>query len=554
MTSEAGHSVTERQPVFQITGLSKSFGSFEALHQIGFEVHAGEVLGIAGRSGSGKSVIAELLAGSYAPDAGIARFRGRDCSWPLRARALGIEVVLQRPALVDTADVTANVFLGRELTWPALGRWYVISPRGLMDRQTVQILGRLGLRLDNLRQEVANLSGEHRQLLGIARALVHPARLIVVDDPTALLSRSYQERLLSLIQTWRQDGLAVIYCGSDLDHLFAVTDRILVLHKGTVTGSYRTDQTNREEIVTAMVGTPGTLQNTPIIWALDSYRLARERSDRMRLTQEVLEQDLATLDAENVQLIKQLDAQVNALDAANQALQDAQRRLLQEREAERKHLARELHDQEIQDLLSICYQLEELETMDGLDRRAKAELGAVRDDLRLLVEDLRNICRDLRPPTIDSLGIGAAIVSFADEWERRAGVHVSLDLDPHLGRLPEGIELSVFRIVQEALNNVRKHSQATAVTIALKHTSARTLRITISDNGQGLAEGLDLASLGATGHYGLLGISERVALLGGRLSLRNQTNGGLRIRVEVPHPRVAFRSTTLLSPTGLICG
>jgi signal transduction histidine kinase len=115
---------------------------------------------------------------------------------------------------------------------------------------------------------------------------------------------------------------------------------------------------------------------------------------------------------------------------------------------------------------------------------------------------------------------------------------VTLDLASNLGRLPEAIELSIFRIVQEGLNNVRKHAHATAVKICLKHTSPRTLMISIADNGNGLASDFDLSALSAAGHYGLLGISERVALLGGRLKLQNQTGGGLFLQVEIPHPRV----------------
>jgi signal transduction histidine kinase len=115
---------------------------------------------------------------------------------------------------------------------------------------------------------------------------------------------------------------------------------------------------------------------------------------------------------------------------------------------------------------------------------------------------------------------------------------VALELAPNLGRLPETIELSTFRIIQEGLNNVRKHAQATVVEICLKHTSPRTLMISVADDGSGLASDFDLSALSSAGHYGLLGVSERVALLGGRVELKNQTEGGLFLQVEIPHPRV----------------
>jgi signal transduction histidine kinase len=112
-------------------------------------------------------------------------------------------------------------------------------------------------------------------------------------------------------------------------------------------------------------------------------------------------------------------------------------------------------------------------------------------------------------------------------------------LDDNLGRLPEIIELSIFRIVQEGLVNVRKHANASSAEISLKHTSPRTLLLSIADDGKGLAEDFELSDLPAEGHYGLLGISERVALLGGRVQFQNQANGGLLIQAEIPHPRVA---------------
>ena len=134
--------------------------------------------------------------------------------------------------------------------------------------------------------------------------------------------------------------------------------------------------------------------------------------------------------------------------------------------------------------------------------------------------------------------MGAALQSHANDWAERNQIPVSLDLDSNLRRLPEAIELSVFRIVQEGLHNIRKHASAYHVDIYLKHTSPRMLMLSITDDGQGLDESFDLSTLAAQGHYGLLGISERVALLGGRLNIQNHPDGGAWLRVEIPHARV----------------
>ena len=141
-------------------------------------------------------------------------------------------------------------------------------------------------------------------------------------------------------------------------------------------------------------------------------------------------------------------------------------------------------------------------------------------------------------PTIDTMGLGAAIQSFAQDWTRRTEIKVILDLDSNLGRLPEAIELSIFRIVQEGLSNIQKHAQTSEINITLNHTSPRALMISIADNGVGLEDDFDLSNLSSQGHYGFLGISEWIVLLGGRLRLQNQPDGGLLIQAEIPHPWV----------------
>jgi signal transduction histidine kinase len=527
------------EPLLTTVGLSKSFGTAPALRRVNLKVHPGEVLGVAGESGSGKSVLCMLLAGLYAADEGEISFAGQRLKWPFRARALGIETIHQTPELVKYLDITSNIFLGVETQWPLLGKWPKVTSWRRMDKEAARILAQLGMHFDSLREDVANLSLEQRQVLAIARTMARSPRMIIIDDPAPLLSYPYQQRLLSLIQDWQRQGIAIIFTSNYLDHLMAVTDRIIVLRHGCRVAEYRTDETGREEIVATMVGTMGLHQRTPVIWALSSYYHAREQAEKLRYKQVLLERNLAAQDTLKRQLNEQLAMQIDALDRANAALQDAQRRLLTEREQERKHLAREIHDQVIQDLLGVNHHLDEIEEDEDLTSPLRNELADARNSICKLVTDLRHICNNLRPPTIDSLGLGAALQSHTHDWTKRTGIPVELELDANLGRLPEAIELSVFRIVQEGLSNIRRHAHANAVQIYLKHTSPRLLMISIADDGQGLDEGFDLAALSVKGHYGLLGISERVALLGGRLRLQNQAGGGMLLQAEIPHPRVA---------------
>jgi signal transduction histidine kinase len=527
------------KPLLQAVNLSKSFGTLPALQQVSLKVYPGEVVGLAGESGSGKSVLAMLLAGFHAPDEGEIYLDGRRISSPFRARALGIEVIHQTPELAEHLDITSNIFLGSEIGWPLMVKWLRVLNRRRMDKEATRILDQLGTRFNSLRDKVVNLSSEQRQTIAIGRAMTRPAKLIIIDDPALSLNYAYQQKLLSIIQAWQQQETAVLFSSNNLDHLMAVTDRIIVLHHGHCVAEYHTDEANREEIVAAMVGTTDRQRLTPIIWALDSYYRAREQAEKLRHSQVALKQDAPVQNPLGTQLIDQLAEQISALDSANAALQDAQRRLLQELEQERKSLAREIHDQVIQDLLGMGYHLEEIGTNEMVPQVLQEELGGIHNSVRKLVDDLRHICGSLRPPTIDSLGLGVALQSYTEEWNKHTGVAVTLNLDDNLGRLTETIELSAFRIVQEGLRNIRKHANASAVEISLKHTSPRRLMISISDDGQGLAEDFDLSTLPAEGHYGLLGISERVALLGGRVQFQNQANGGLLIQAEIPHPRVA---------------
>jgi signal transduction histidine kinase len=249
----------------------------------------------------------------------------------------------------------------------------------------------------------------------------------------------------------------------------------------------------------------------------------------------MLQESLEAKDSLNRQLISRLQDQVTALNQLNLALQAAHRRLDTEREEERKALARELHDQVIQDLLSFNYRLEEAGTK-AESKIQQEELAALRDGIRHVVGELRQLCSDLRPPTIDTHGLPAAINSFAQEWAERNAILLHLEIDSDLGRFPQSIELSVFRIVQEGLNNIRKHAAAKNVFLRLQRTPTASLLLCLSDDGQGPAEPFDLASLSARKHFGLLGISERVALLGGTMQIETPSNGGLILQVEIPNP------------------
>jgi signal transduction histidine kinase len=526
------------EPILRVSNISKTFGTLPVLQQVSFDVFQGEVVGLTGSIGSGKSVLTMLLAGMYEPDEGEVYFQKKRLTWPFAAQTLGIGVIHQRPTLANQLDVVCNIFLGNEIGWPSGWGALKILDWDKMNQEAVHILAQLGVQVDSLQVKVANLSIEQRQMIAIARVLTYASKMVIIDEPTMLLSYPNQQRLFSLIQNWRQQGKAVLFSSNNMDDLFAVTDRIVVLHQMHKVADLRTDEATREEVVSLLLGTEIPGQSAPTIWDFDSYDRFKKNAERLRYHQMLLEKDLAGEDSLNRQLTRQLADQVQALDQVNTVLIDAQRRLLTDREEERKHLAREIHDQIIQDLLSINYELEGLELERGLPEDVTDDLSSARQGIRELVEGLRRICGNLRPLTIDSLGLGAALQSYTSDWSSRTGIQVVLQLDENLGRLPEATELSIFRIIQEGINNVKRHAQASCVQINLLHNTPRSLLVTLRDNGVGMAEDADLATLSSHGHYGLLGISERVALLGGRFRLQRPAEGGLMLVVEIPHPRI----------------
>ncbi len=449
-----------------------------------------------------------------------------------QARQSGVELVHQVPQLVELQSVTQNIFLGRELVkhtklgMPDWERMYHLGREFLADFGLPQIL---------LAESIGNLNDEQRQVVALARALCQPLTLLLMDDMLSHLNFKRQEILLNRIHEAAAQSMGAIICSEDLKHLFNITDRILVLYEGRLIADRRTADCTPRDVVELVVGAKNQKQVTPVIWALESYHRAQQQSEELFRAQTELHENLEASDSLNRQLIEKLSDQVQAMDRLNAALQETQLRLLTEREEERKYLARELHDSVIQDLLSMNYRLEEAESDESSEEQRK-ELYAIRISIRQVVSDLRQLCRDLRPPTIDNHGLSSAIRSLVQEWEERTGIAIYAEIDNNLGRLPEYIELSVFRIIQEGLNNVSKHAEAQRVRILMERTPMDYLRIRISDDGQGFSALPNLAELSAQKHFGLVGISERAALLGGSMQIESPEHGGLVLQVEIPSP------------------
>ncbi|PKO12117.1 MAG: ABC transporter [Chloroflexi bacterium HGW-Chloroflexi-10] len=501
----------------------------------------GEVLGVVGQRGAGKTSLFELLSGSSTPTAGEIEVCGKRVTLHSAAQAqrLGIEAAQQSSQLADNLSVFQNVFLGRELSGPWQSR---LMPReGEMIKAARDLLDVFNMPSNFVFEKISNLSNEQRQIVILARAMIRPSKLLLLDDPLAALSFERQKHLLEYIKHLSAQNISVIISSDDLKHIFTVTDHILVLYQGSQVAFSNTTESTPREIVELIVGSKRQEQVTPVIWAIENYHAAQKQAEELRNAQRSLRQSLQAQDSLNRQLIEKLRDQVEALDRLNQALQEANRRSMTEREAERKALARELHDQVIQDLLSYNYLLEEAENVAG-EEEQRIELARIRDGIRQVVSSLRQICSDLRPPTIDNHGLSAAIRSLAHQWSDQNNIDIQLKIDPELGRLPETIELSVFRIIQEGLSNVRKHAKATQVKLTLLRTPTASLLVKMMDNGKGIIKPINLANLSDEKHFGLVGVSERVTLLGGTMKVSSPRDGGLELVIEIPSPYPSIES------------
>jgi len=214
-----------------------------------------------------------------------------------------------------------------------------------------------------------------------------------------------------------------------------------------------------------------------------------------------------------------------AVDLSERVARDALRRVVEAQELERRRLARELHDQTGQELTSVLLGLKAVEEAKSDAERAKA-LAAVREQVVETLHDVRRLAVELRPKALDDFGLAAALERLRDTFSEQTGMRV--DLESRIrDRLPPDVETALYRIVQEALTNIVKHAQANAVSIVLARKAGAVTAL-IEDDGRGFNHD------GSGEGLGLLGMGERLALLGGRLEVESRPGAGTTIVAEVP--------------------
>jgi ABC-type sugar transport system ATPase subunit len=250
-----GRRANDGGPVIECKDVMKTFGGVRALQGVSISLYPGEVAALVGDNGAGKSTLVKILGGTYAPDSGSIVIDDAVLTHltPQQASQHGIEVVYQDLALCDNLTAGGNIVLGREPV-----RFTFLGLRFMDGKRAKQVgreqIARLGARVPNWDMPVRQLSGGQRQALAIARATISGHRLIVLDEPTAALGLKQTQATLELVRSIAAQDVAVMLIMHNLDQIFEVSERIIVLRHGAICLNKKVADTSKEEVVAHMTG------------------------------------------------------------------------------------------------------------------------------------------------------------------------------------------------------------------------------------------------------------------------------------------------------------
>jgi simple sugar transport system ATP-binding protein len=244
-------------PQLEARGVTKYFGAITALRDVNFHVEAGEALGVVGDNGAGKSTLMKILSGLYQPSEGELIFEGTPVKFssPRDARGIGIEMVYQDFALAGNMPIYENIYLGRE-PGIRIGGLTIID-RDKARQMAKDHLDKLKIHVKSIDQNVEELSGGQRQAVAIARATAFDAKVVIMDEPTAALAIKEVGKVLDLIKTLKDHGVAVIIISHRMDDIFYACDRVMALYQGSNFADAPLRETNRNEVIGWIMGTKG---------------------------------------------------------------------------------------------------------------------------------------------------------------------------------------------------------------------------------------------------------------------------------------------------------
>ncbi len=280
----------------------------------------------------------------------------------------------------------------------------------------------------------------------------------------------------------------------------------------------------------------------------EALTIAREKEKHLRARRQELEKSLTRV-SEIVERGEKLLSQVSVamdflsgnLEEVSQQLEGLQaryqigQRIIRIHEEERKRVAREIHDGPAQDLANVVLQAEICEKMFGAGRQREAmdEIKQLKAQVKVSLQEVRKIIHNLRPMALDDLGLVPALKRILEEAEEASQLETELLVFGKNQRLPSTVEVAVFRTVQEAVNNCRKHAKARRLVVKLEFLDTQISAV-VEDNGQGFDEAAVRGRLADGSHFGLFGMRERIELIGGQWKLRSSPGEGTRITLAIP--------------------
>lgn len=237
---------TRETPLCELRDMHKSFGGIRAVDHVSLKLYPGEVHGVLGHNGAGKSVLMKMLSGAYSRDGGTILINGEEAqiATPRDARRYNIETIYQTLALADNLDASSNLFLGRELV---TGTGFVNDP--LMEAETRKIMSRLNPNFRRYHTPVSGLSGGQRQSVAIARAVYFNAKILIMDEPTAALGVAETQMVAELIQELKRQGIGIFLIDHDIHQVKALCDRASVMKNGRLVGTVNVNEVTEDDLL-----------------------------------------------------------------------------------------------------------------------------------------------------------------------------------------------------------------------------------------------------------------------------------------------------------------
>jgi rhamnose transport system ATP-binding protein len=236
-------------PVIELRGITRSFAGVHALRGVDLALYPGEVTGLVGENGAGKSTLVKILTGVLQPDQGLILVDGvpRRLASPRGAQHVGVAATFQEPMVFPDLDVAENILAARQPSRMGVIRW------GDIYQRTRSVFAELGIGLDP-RALVRNLGVADRQLIEIAKGLSSGARVLLLDEPTAVLSKREIESLFAIVRSLRERGIALVFISHKLDEIQEITDRLIVLRDGRKVAESVTAQMSADDIIRSRGG------------------------------------------------------------------------------------------------------------------------------------------------------------------------------------------------------------------------------------------------------------------------------------------------------------